>query len=113
MAAIGLYGVMSYSMTRRTSEIGIRMALGASIRSVLWMVLRETLLLVAIGVAIGLPCALASGRLIASKLFGLTPADPATVAMAITIIFIATLLAGYLPARRTSRIDPMNALRVE
>ncbi len=74
MAAIGLYGVMSYSMTRRTSEIGIRMALGASIQSVLWMVLRETLLLVAIGVAIGLPCVLASGRLIASKLFGLTPA---------------------------------------
>jgi predicted permease len=113
LAAIGLYGVMSYSMTRRTSEIGIRMALGASIRSVLWMVLRETLLLVAIGVAIGLPCALASGRLIASKLFGLTPADPSTIALAIAIIFTATALAGYIPARRASKIDPMTALRVE
>jgi predicted permease len=113
LAAIGLYGVMSYSMTRRTSEIGIRMALGASIRSVLWMVLRETLLLVAIGVAIGLPCALASGRLIASKLFGLTPADPTTIALAIAIIFTATALAGYIPARRASKIDPMTALRVE
>ncbi|SPE38678.1 Permease [Candidatus Sulfopaludibacter sp. SbA6] len=113
MAAIGLYGVMSYSMTRRTSEIGIRMALGASQRSVLWLVLRETFWLVVLGVAAGLPCALAAGRLIAARLFGLTPADPATIALAVTIIFGATLLAGYIPARRASRVDPMVSLRCE
>jgi predicted permease len=111
MAAIGLYGVMSYSMSRRTSEIGIRMALGASQTSVIWMVLRETLWLVGIGVAIGLPCAIAAGRLVGNRLFGLTAADPATMATAIMIILGATLLAGFVPARRASRIDPMNALR--
>ncbi len=113
MAAIGLYGVMSYAMSRRASEIGIRMALGASEAGVLWLVLRETLRLVALGVGIGLPCALAAGRLIANQLFGLTPADPATIAIAIAIIFGATLLAGYLPARRAARVDPMVALRCE
>jgi predicted permease len=111
MAAIGLYGVMSYSMSRRTSEIGIRMALGASETSVIWMVLRETLWLVGIGVAIGLPCAIGAGRLLGNRLFGLTAADPATIATAIMIILGATVLAGFVPARRASRIDPMNALR--
>jgi predicted permease len=113
LAAIGLYGVMSYSISRRTGEIGIRMALGASQRGVIWMVLRETLWMVAIGVTIGLLSALASGRLIGSKLFGLSPADPATLAMAISVILLAAVLAGFLPARRASRIDPMNALRFE
>jgi predicted permease len=113
LAAIGLYGVMSYSISRRTGEIGIRMALGASQRGVIWMVLRETLWMVAIGVAIGLLSALASGRLIRSRLFGLSPADPATLAMAISVILLAAVLAGFLPARRASRIDPMNALRFE
>jgi ABC-type antimicrobial peptide transport system permease subunit len=112
MAAIGLYGVMSYSMSQRTSEIGIRMALGASGRGVIWMVLLETLWLVAIGVAIGLPCAIASGRLIGNRLFGLTTADPTAMAVAILIILGATALAGFVPARRASRIDPMQALRV-
>jgi ABC-type antimicrobial peptide transport system permease subunit len=111
MAAIGLYGVMSYSMSRRTSEIGIRMALGASGSGVLRMVLSETFRLVAMGVAIGLPCALGAGRLIASQLFGLTWRDPGTIALAIAMIFGTTLLAGYVPARRASRIDPMDALR--
>jgi predicted permease len=111
MAAIGLYGVMSYSMSRRTSEIGIRMALGASGSGVLRMVLSETFRLVAMGVAIGLPCALGAGRLIASQLFGLTWRDPGTIALAIVMIFGTTLLAGYVPARRASRIDPMDALR--
>jgi predicted permease len=113
LAAIGLYGVMSYSISRRTSEIGIRMALGASQSGVIWMVLRETLWMVAIGVAIGLFCALASGRLIGSRLFGLTVADPATLALSISVILLAAILAGFLPARRASRIDPMNALRSE
>ncbi len=113
LAAIGLYGVMSYSVSRRTSEIGIRMALGASQRGVIWMVLRETLWMVAIGVAIGLLCALASGRLISSRLFGLTPTDPATLALSISVILLAAVLAGFLPARRASHIDPATALRSE
>src|SRR5258708_7746094 len=92
MAGIGLYGVMSYTISRRTSEIGIRMALGASKTGVIWMVLRETLWLVAIGVGIGLPAALLSGRWIASRLFGLTTADPVSIAAAIAIILGATLL---------------------
>jgi ABC-type antimicrobial peptide transport system permease subunit len=111
MAGIGLYGVMSYSMSRRTSEIGIRMALGASGSSVLRMVLRETFRLVAMGVGIGLPCALGASRLLASQLFGLSWTDPATIAMAILMIFGTTLLAGYVPARRAARVDPMSALR--
>lgn len=113
LAAIGLYGVMSYSTSRRTGEIGVRVALGASQGHVSWMVLRETLWLVAIGVAIGLPCAVALGRLISASLFGLTPWDPATIALAITIILCSTMVAGYVPARRASHIDPMNALRYD
>ncbi|HYL74382.1 MAG TPA: ABC transporter permease [Bryobacteraceae bacterium] len=113
MAAIGLYGVMSYSMSRRTSEIGIRMALGASQRSVAAMVLRETLMLVAIGLAIGLPSAIVAARLMQSRLFGLSAADPATIALAIVFILTATLLAGFVPARRAARIDPMSALRTD
>ncbi len=113
MAAIGLYGVMSYSMSRRTSEIGIRMALGASQRSVAEMVLRETLTLVAIGLVIGLPSAIAAARLMQNRLFGLTAADPATIALAILFILTATLLAGFVPARRAARIDPMSALRTD
>ena len=113
LAAIGLYGVMSYSMGRRVSEIGLRMALGASGVSVQWMVLRETLWLLAAGVAIGLPAALATGRLIARYLFGITPADPLAIAAALSILSATTLLAGFLPARRASRIDPIAALRYD
>jgi predicted permease len=111
MAAIGLYGVMSYSISRRTSEIGIRMALGASASGVIGMVLGETLSIVGIGMAIGLTCALALGRLIASRLFGLSAADPLAIATATLTISIAAALAGYVPARRASRIDPMVSLR--
>jgi predicted permease len=113
MATIGLYGVMSYSMSRRTSEIGIRMALGASGATVVRLALRETVWLVAAGAAIGLPCALSAGRLVASRLFGLSPADPLTIAVAMAITFGATLTAGYIPARRAARVDPMVALRGE
>jgi predicted permease len=113
MAAIGLYGVLSYSTARRTGEIGVRMALGASAANVRWMVLGETLGMVAIGVAIGLPCALAIGRWLGSRLFGLTPADPSAMALAISIILAAAVLAGYLPARRASRIDPVVSLRCD
>jgi predicted permease len=111
MAAIGLYGVMSYSISRRASEIGIRMALGASGRKVIGMVLGETLRIVAIGSAIGLLGALALGRLIASRLYGLTASDPAAIGLTVLTIVMAAVLAGYLPARRASRIDPMVALR--
>jgi ABC-type antimicrobial peptide transport system permease subunit len=89
------------------------MALGASKTGVIWMILRETLWLVAIGVAIGLPCALLSGRWITSRLFGLTTADPISIAAAIAIILGATMLAGYVPARRAARTDPMQALRCD
>jgi predicted permease len=111
MAAIGLYGVVSYSMARRTNEIGIRMALGASAAGVRWMVLNETLRMVAIGVALGLPCAIAGARLVSSKLYGLAPSDPISIGSAIFIVLSSGLLAGYLPARRASKIDPMVSLR--
>ncbi len=113
MAAIGLYGVISYAMTRRTAEIGIRMALGASRRTVTAMILRETLLIGIAGVAIGLAGALASGKLIGARLYGLSPADPAAMALATAVVLIAALLAGYLPARRAARIDSMVSLRCE
>lgn len=111
MAAIGLYGVMSYSMTRRTNEIGIRMALGASAGGVMRMVLGETLWMVAIGMAIGLPCAVAVARLISSRLYGVTAADPVSIATAMLIVSGSAVLAGYVPAHRASRIDPMVSLR--
>jgi ABC-type antimicrobial peptide transport system permease subunit len=113
LACIGLYGVMSYNVVRRTNEIGIRMALGAQSGGVLWLVLKECLLLLAIGVAVGIPVTLAAGRLVQSQLFGLSPSDPVTVAVAVLFIGVVTLLAAYLPARRASRVDPVVALRFE
>jgi len=109
LAAIGLYGVISYSMVRRTNEIGIRMALGAARRNVLWLVLRETMLPVIIG--IGLPAAMASMQLIRDQLFGLEPADPLTLCSSVIAIIGVAALAGYLPARRAARVDPMVSLR--
>lgn len=111
MAAIGLYGVMSYSMTRRTNEIGIRMALGASAAGVRQMVLSETLWMVAIGVAVGLPCAIAGARLLATRLYGLGVIDPLSVVAAVAVVSVSGVLAGYLPAYRASKIDPMVSLR--
>lgn len=111
MAAVGLYGVMSYSMTQRTNEIGIRMALGASATSVRRMVLGETLWMVAVGVAIGLPCGVAVARIISSKLYGVTASDPVSIATALFVVLGSAVLAGYVPAHRASRIDPMLSLR--
>jgi len=111
LVSIGLYGVMSYDVARRTHEIGIRMALGAQRRDVVGLVLRETMLMVIIGVIIGLGAALATTRLIASLLYGLTPNDPLTIALAGSLLLVVAALAGYLPARRASRVDPMMALR--
>jgi predicted permease len=113
LASVGLYGVMAYSVTRRTREIGIRMALGARSGNVLWLVLRETLLLMVLGIAIGLPAALAATKLAEGLLFGLTATDPLTIALATFAMIAIAVLAGYLPARRAARVDPMVALRYE
>ncbi len=113
LACIGLYGVMSHAVARRTNEIGIRMALGARAWDVTSLVVRETLVLVLVGTGIGLGAALAVTRLIASMLFGLTPNDPLTISFAVLLMIAAAALAGYLPARRASRVDPMIALRYE
>jgi predicted permease len=113
LACIGLYGVMSYATTRRTQEIGIRIALGAQSLDVIRLVLRETLWLVTAGVAIGLSAALAATRLITNLLFGLTPTDPLTIAVAVLVMLITALLACLVPARRATKVDPMMALRSE
>ena len=113
LASIGLYGLMSYAVTRRTREMGIRVALGAQRESVLWIVLRETLALTVIGLAVGIPAAIAACRLISSMLFGLSASDPLTIAAVSLLLLAVALLAGYLPARRASSIDPLVALRSE
>ena len=113
LAAIGLYGVMAYAVARRTSEIGIRMALGAEARAVLWMVMRESLLVVVVGIAVGVPAALGLARVVRSQLFGLSPSDPTTLAAATLLLLAASVLAGLLPARRAAKVDPMVALRYE
>jgi predicted permease len=113
LACIGLYGVMSYSVVRRTNEIGIRLALGAQTTRVLWMILRESLLLLAIGVAAGLPATIAAMHLVQSSLYGLRASDPLTLAEAIAVIGFVTMTASYFPARRAMKVDPMVALRYE
>jgi predicted permease len=113
VAAIGLYGVMSYSVARRTREIGLRMALGAERGSVLWLVMGEVSALVGIGLGLGLPMALGLSRAVRSQLFQVSPADPATLAVASVALAAVALLAGYVPAAAASRVDPMRALRRE
>jgi macrolide transport system ATP-binding/permease protein len=113
IACVGLYATMAYAVARRTSEIGLRMALGAGQGSVVWMVLRQVCVLAAVGLAIAVPTALATSRLVESFLFRMKPNDPTVLAMAATILVAATLTAGYGPARRASRVDPMVALRHE
>jgi predicted permease len=113
LATIGLYGTMSYVVGRRTKELGIRFALGAQRGDVLRMVLRETMSLAAMGVAIGVPLALAATRLLSSMLFGVKTTDAATISTAILVMCTTALLAGYLPARRAIRVDPIVALRYE
>jgi predicted permease len=113
LTSIGLYGVMTYNVARRTHEIGVRMALGAQNREVQWMVLRESLLLLGVGIIIGVPATMAATRLIGAQLFGLTPSDPLTFMTAILAISTVALLAAYFPARRATRVDPMVALREE
>src|ERR1700691_704850 len=113
LASIGLYGLMSYAVTRRTREIGVRVAMGAQRENILWLVLRETLTLALVGVAIGIPAALVASRLIATMLFGITPTDPPTIAVVSALLLAVAAFAGYLPARRASAVDPIHALRTE
>jgi ABC-type antimicrobial peptide transport system permease subunit len=113
LACIGIYGIMAYAVASRMNEIGIRMALGAQGGDVLWLVLRESLLLVAIGVAIGLPVVAGAAKLISTQLFGLTATDPVALVLATVLMFAVAILAAYIPARRASRIDPLVALRYE
>jgi predicted permease len=113
LACVGLYGVMSYGVAGRTNEIGIRMALGARGRDVLWLILREAALLVLVGVGLGLPAALLAARLAAGLLYGVTPADPVSVSLAVLLLSAVAALACYLPARRATKVDPMIALRYE
>jgi predicted permease len=113
LAAIGLYGVMSYNVVQRTTEIGVRIALGAQLGGVLWMILKESLVLLGIGVALGLPLAFVATRSIKSQLFGLSAIDPLTFATAIAVVSGMTILATWLPARRAAKVDPLTALRYE
>jgi ABC-type antimicrobial peptide transport system permease subunit len=113
LAVIGLYGVMSYTVAQRTREIGIRMALGAEQGNVVWMVMRDVLRLIGFGIVMGIPAALALTRVVESQLFGLTGHDPRTLAMATVALTAVACAAGYIPALRASRLDPIKALRYE
>jgi len=113
LAGIGLYGVMTYNVVRRTNELGVRMALGAPRTGLLWMVLREALVLLGIGVVLGVPMSLAASRAIKAGLFGVSPADPLTLMAAVVIVSACMLFGSYMPARRATKINPMVALRYE
>jgi ABC-type antimicrobial peptide transport system permease subunit len=113
LACIGLYGVMSYTVAGRTKEIGIRMALGAQQRNVIGFVMRQAFSLVIFGVFIGVPLAMLSARVFTSMLFGLTNTDPLSLGIAVALLATVGALAGMIPARRATRIDPMVALREE
>jgi len=113
LACIGMYGILTYGVASRTNEIGIRMALGAARRSVFWLILREALLLVITGVVVGLPMIFAVTRLASTLLFGLTPTDPISLLLAALLMLAVAMVAGYLPSRRATRVDPLVALRYE
>ena len=113
LAAIGLYGVMSYNVARRTNEIGIRLALGAQSANVLRMIMRESLVLLASGSALGLPLAVMATRIIREQLFAIEAFDPISFAVALLVVSLMTVIAGWLPARRAARVDPVTALRFE
>ncbi len=111
LSCIGLYGLMAYNVARRTNEIGIRMALGATQRKVAWPILREAVVLGGVGAGIGIPAALALTRFIKSQLYGVAPTDPVTMAVAAVLLITVAVIAAWIPARRAARVDPMVALR--
>ncbi|MBN2595008.1 MAG: ABC transporter permease [Sedimentisphaerales bacterium] len=113
LSCLGLYGLLAYQVTRRTQEIGIRMALGASSRQVLLPILRSGLIMVLIGVALGLPAVVATTRLIRSRLWGIQPHDPVTIIVSVIILLVVAIIAAWIPAHRAARVDPMQALRYE
>jgi ABC-type antimicrobial peptide transport system permease subunit len=113
LAAIGLYGVMAYMVAQRTREIGVRMALGAASGDVVWLVMKEVLLLAGIGIAVGLPAAWGLTRMVKSQLYGIQPNDAMTITAATLGIALVAVIAGYVPARRATMVDPMRALRWE
>ena len=113
LACVGLYGVMSYSVTARTREIGVRMALGAQRPAVLWLILREAIKLVAIGVIVGIPAAFLSSQLLSSMLFGLKTTDVKSMLAVVLVLITVAIVAGLIPARRATKVDPMIALRYE
>jgi putative ABC transport system permease protein len=113
LAAVGIFGVISYSVSCRTREIGIRVALGSSRASIVRMILRETLTLTLVGLALGVPCALIASRLAKHLLFGVSASDPATFSAVAAGLATVAVLAAYVPARRAMRVDPMVALRHE
>ena len=113
LSVIGLYGVMAYAVARRTREIGLRMALGAVQGQVVWLIMREVLLLAGAGMVLALAGAWLLGRYVTSQLYGITAHDPMAISAALGLLGVVALLAGYIPARRAMRISPMLALRCE
>ena len=113
LSSVGLYAVMAYSVTQRTSEIGLRMALGAQARQVEWMILRLGLIQLAVGLSLGLAGAMLVGSVMDSMLVGITPGDPITLATITTLLTIVSLAACLVPARRATQVDPLTALRAE
>jgi ABC-type antimicrobial peptide transport system permease subunit len=113
LAAIGLYGVMAFVVARRTKELGVRMALGAQRASLIWLVMKEVLFLLVIGLGVGVPAAMALGRYVSSQLYGIQSADPWIATSTILVLALVAAAAGMIPATRASRIDPILALRFE
>ena len=113
LASIGLYGVMAFVVARRKKELGLRLALGAEPSEVVWIVMKEVLILAAVGFAVGVPTAFALGRFVSSQLYGIQPYDPLIGVVTIAFLIVVSVAAGLIPARRASRIDPLLALRYE
>ena len=112
-ASIGLHGFTAYAVARRTSEIGLRIALGAQRTNVLWLILQQVVVVTVVGVAAGVPLAIAGGKAVVSFLYGVKPIDPASLAIATVVMTVVAGVAAYVPARRAARLDPLTALRVE
>jgi ABC-type antimicrobial peptide transport system permease subunit len=113
IACVGLYGTVAFNVARRTNELGIRTALGASARHIRWMILRDVCIMLVAGLAIGIPLALAGSQYVKALLYGIAPNDPAAIVGAVAVLLASGLLAGFIPARRASRIDPLVAIRYE